>query len=554
VLLEALRSRSSGVRSSGAADLSVLVGCRLVEDSEGVGQSHDGGGGVDVVAVGPAPEELRVSAPMPCDLPEARFVVLKKSPPAFTYLQSAERVWPSETLPEGAPSERTLTAAGALAGLCVVNQCQLSLPLAPLFFQCLLRGPQEGRQRQAAGGRSAVEDLLRLDPAFAATVDKVQGMNAQDLRDASAASGLQLPRTGDLDSEREAYLEAAAEDRLSAARTWQIPAVGRGFFSVVPRRLADDLQLSPEDLVEIVCGIDDGMKDFDFRRVFRVVMDSDLEQCEPLQSTFWRVVDSLEPQRKRQLLTFITGIDKLPAPRAEKISIDMPFVAFGLEDYRRALEMIPQSHTCDNILELPNYWEALQKTKPNAPRRRLEEELESILRSKLDVAMDNASGYGLDAVENQSFPGSSPQPASRPSGHEPPADRLSMSGNLEVPSLDAVGSPRPSSRGSLQIPQLPSSARRSVGAASEDINSMSGISSEDPFSARSRSSTGAAAQSSAAAGGGTVEAEVVEEKPSPEKERRDPTSPAGGAAGEEDGYSEDDYEDEFDFEEDSLGL
>ena len=30
--------------------------------------------------------------------------------------------------------------------------------------------------------------------------------------------------------------------------------------------------------------------------------------------------------------------------------------------------MVPQSHTCDNILELPNYWEALLKTKTDEAR------------------------------------------------------------------------------------------------------------------------------------------------------------------------------------------
>ena len=71
--------------------------------------------------------------------------------------------------------------------------------------------------------------------------------------------------------------------------------------------------------------------------------------------------------------------------------MELPFLPFGVDEQRRMLAMVPQSHTCDNILELPNYWEALLKTKTDEarpPRRgsrgcnALEGELRRIVREK----------------------------------------------------------------------------------------------------------------------------------------------------------------------------
>ena len=39
--------------------------------------------------------------------------------------------------------------------------------------------------------------------------------------------------------------------------------------------------------------------------------------------------------------------------------VEAPFVALGAAESRAQLGMLPQAHTCDNLLELPNYWVAL---------------------------------------------------------------------------------------------------------------------------------------------------------------------------------------------------
>lgn len=54
----------------------------------------------------------------------------------------------------------------------------------------------------------------------------------------------------------------------------------------------------------------------------------------------------------------------LPAKGSEQLSITFPFVAYGPKHQYKMLGMLPQSHTCTNTLELPNYAEAVIATEP----------------------------------------------------------------------------------------------------------------------------------------------------------------------------------------------
>lgn len=45
--------------------------------------------------------------------------------------------------------------------------------------------------------------------------------------------------------------------------------------------------------------------------------------------------------------------------------LSFPFVAYGMKQHQQLLGTLPQSHTCANTLELPNYTESLLATNPH---------------------------------------------------------------------------------------------------------------------------------------------------------------------------------------------
>ena len=310
--------------------------------------------------------------------------------PLLVYHQQSEGVWLNHALARQDQNEQRLRSLGALMGLTIANQCQLDLRLPELFFHMLT----------TPGYSPARTELANLDAAFAAQINAVDTMADGEFSRLLVADALPSSMS------RSAYIENAVAEHFSAVE-WQLDALREGFYGAVPLSVLAELAPVAHDLSRIVCGARDDRPDVDFafRKVFQVVMDAALQHCAPLHDAFWEVVDGLTPQEKRGLLLFVTGISKLPEAGTEFLTIEMPFMPYGLEEHRKMLAMIPQSHTCDNILELPNYWEALLKTRPPPSENdeqhlaMLREELRRVLKEKLALAIANAHGYGLDSLE-----------------------------------------------------------------------------------------------------------------------------------------------------------
>jgi len=192
---------------------------------------------------------------------------------------------------------------------------------------------------------------------------------------------------------------------------WQLAELHTGFDAVLPRKLLAPLQLSAPQLMAIVCrgsvavapdGGAAGAKgaaapksaDFSIRVVFRVVEDPELIECGLLREALWAVLDAWPVEQKRLLLKFCTGSDRLPAPGTEVLSVQMPFSPTGDKETRAMVQMLPQAHTCDNILELPNYYAALVAR--GVQETALKAELRSTIQDRFMLAVSSCDGYGLD--------------------------------------------------------------------------------------------------------------------------------------------------------------
>ena len=142
-----------------------------------------------------------------------------------------------------------------------------------------------------------------------------------------------------------------------------------------------------------MCGAaSDEAADFSLRATFRVVEDEELRGCPPLRDALWAVLEGWPPPRKRALVRFVTGSARppqlypitptpilpltlartptptpvqtpnsnpnpdpdqarLPAAGTELLRVQMPFVAFGAAEVASFAQTLPQSHTCDDLLE-----------------------------------------------------------------------------------------------------------------------------------------------------------------------------------------------------------
>jgi hypothetical protein len=353
-------------------------------------------------------------------------VVLRFSSPALRY---------NATLRRSPETELQYLVIGRMVAAALADRCKMDTVLSEHVFAHLLAADL------ATDYRPTAYDLQRFDAGVAQNVLSAYDASASQLADMIEEADL-----GDDVKTAEQFVAASCRELMLESVRWQADAMQRGFQLGAPtgagvmggggsgsgsgsnkgkpgnnspnsrnrdrgggggggnnnnnnngswaRRFA----LTPRDLQIIVCGVPDTTADFDFRKVFRVVEDPELQQCHPLREALWAIIDGLDRVQKRKLLRFITGVDRLPSAGTEMMKIEMPFMAYSLEEHAKTLMMMPQAHTCDNILELPNYWQSLKAVRrvDDDADPALAAELRKLIREKVETAFSLSDGFGLD--------------------------------------------------------------------------------------------------------------------------------------------------------------
>ena len=337
------------------------------------------------------------------------------------YAPASRQHW----LPLVPPSEsrrRLLWYAGWLVGQTMCNRSPLQVSLPPLLFRCLLAAAVSPPGSPPPAASLAL--LKEFDPAAANNLAGIATLKPADFAAMCELDGLEPAATS-----RDAYVHQAADRLLYGGDEaggepgvrWQLRALAEGFEHAVPRATLSAMHFSAPQLAHAICGLPQSTEgpsaDFSIRTAFRVAVAEELSACKPLATTLWKVLDNWKPPAKRALVQFITGSDRLPPPGGEVLTIQPPFDADGLEG-KELLGMLPQAHTCDNLLELPNYWEGLCVARRASPStvqaaeqeaeqatggrsaspeaQALLDELASILHARLDTAVHECAAYSLD--------------------------------------------------------------------------------------------------------------------------------------------------------------
>eukprot|EP00798_Chlamydomonas_sp_ICE-L_P021531 gene21531-28521_t len=358
-------------------------------------------------------------------------------PTLFTYNRSAGTYWYSASLSKSPQLEAAYRLAGWLTGQGIVNRAPLGLSLPSVLFQAMLEGD----------AFSPTLDLLKeFDPDAAASITQVISLPKDQLQSMMEMEDLPISTTA------AQYMVHATKQILVEAVDWQSSAFRSGFLSALDRKLLSDNCLGPQELSAVVAGgaalsaagdLPDFQKLFrvvldkelrvgilvqgypnscsargaalsaagdlpDFQKLFQVVLDEELS-VGILGDLLWEVLAGWEAERRKAFLHFVTGSPRPPVPGTELLKVEAPFVAFGLAEYKAQLGMLPQAHTCDNLLELPDYWrlsavfadwtKGYKKSSdvPSGEKPQLVSQCKSILDDRLTIAVTTGiQGYGLD--------------------------------------------------------------------------------------------------------------------------------------------------------------
>ena len=312
------------------------------------------------------------------------YVYRKRQAQLFTYHQPTESYWFNSNLDECDEFILKYTAIGRLLATAITDRCTIDLPLALPVFQHLMHGPSF---------RPTLSDLENFDPDSHSMALRIASMTDKEFAQILAAEGTESMT-------QKHYVDQMVHSLLVEDVAWQSKALRQGFNLGTKSKWWKKLEFSPSDLQLLVCGSNlKGGKIPDFRTLFRVHEDPELVQHEHLRECLWSVIDKMSNDQMRQFLKFVTGVSRLPIPGTETVKIEMPFMVYGHEEHKKNLERLPQAHTCDNILELPNYWESLIEVHGDEGETdvaAMKTKLEAHMQAKFLCAIQNAEGFGLD--------------------------------------------------------------------------------------------------------------------------------------------------------------
>ena len=263
---------------------------------------------------------------------------------------------------------------GLVIGLAIHNGVILDLSFPRLVWSKLLGNevglsdlteafPETGaglhRLLEWDSGRDggSVADVFCLD--FTATVQHLDTTHTVELQ----------PGGADIDvteENRSEYVASFAKWRMHDSVAQAFASFRRGFLL-----LCDGLHLglfSATELEELVCG----SRHLDFAELQAHTRYEGFTEQSPTVVHFWEVAHQLSTEEKKLLLTFATGTDRAPLGGLKNLEPKFAIQRAGPDSM-----LLPTSHTCFNVLCLPEY-----KTRAK-------------LRSLLHTAIHNAAGFGF---------------------------------------------------------------------------------------------------------------------------------------------------------------
>ncbi|KAJ2490772.1 hypothetical protein IWW37_002875 [Coemansia sp. RSA 2050] len=274
-------------------------------------------------------------------------------------------------LPQANPTPDALEEmrlTGQLIGLAVYNAVILDIHLPPALYKKLL-GIQVDRN-----------DLREVDPALYHGLTQLMLLSAEELESLERTfeveyddmgllrthelipNGAQTMLTAD---NREMFIDSYVDFLFNSSCARQFAEFKAGFDRICNMSYVRFMR--PQELELLVCGC----SDLDFGALEgSTIYDGGYSRDAQVIKHFWRVVGEFSDELKRKLLFFATSSDRVPIGGLSKLH-------FVIAKNGGDSDRLPTSHTCFNVLLLPEY-STIDK-----------------LRERLLTAIHNSEGFGM---------------------------------------------------------------------------------------------------------------------------------------------------------------
>ncbi|KAJ2857872.1 hypothetical protein J3B02_000702 [Coemansia erecta] len=257
---------------------------------------------------------------------------------------------------------------GQLIGLAVYNAVILDIHLPPAMYKKLLGVPVSREDLRDIDPalhhglmqllKLSAEELEFLDRSFEVEYDNVGELRTAEL----IPNGAHTPLTA---SNRELFIDKYVEFVFDKSCEKQFLAFKSGFDRICGASYVRFMR--PRELELLVCGC----SDLDFAALEgSTIYDGGYTRTTKVIQYFWQVVSEFSDELKRKLLFFATSSDRVPIGGLSKLH-------FVIAKNGGDSDRLPTSHTCFNVLLLPEY-STIDK-----------------LRERLLTAIHNSEGFGM---------------------------------------------------------------------------------------------------------------------------------------------------------------
>lgn len=257
---------------------------------------------------------------------------------------------------------------GQLTGLAVYNAVILDLHLPPAIYKKLLDVPVTR------------DDLREVDPALYHGLTQLLKMTAEDLEALDRSFEVEYMHLGQLHcheliqdgsnvqittDNRDQFIDKYVDFIFNTSCEKQFAEFKSGFDRICGTSYVRLMQ--PRELELLVCGC----SDLDFKALEKsTIYDGGYTKDTQVIQHFWKVVGEFTDELRRKLLFFATSSDRVPIGGLSKLH-------FVIAKNGGDSDRLPTSHTCFNVLLLPEYT-TLDK-----------------LRERLLTAIHNSEGFGM---------------------------------------------------------------------------------------------------------------------------------------------------------------
>ena len=285
-----------------------------------------------------------------------------------------------------------LTLVGICFGLAIYNQCLMGIPLPLAGYKLLLEDPESGSERAALN----LKDLEVLSPTTASSLrsllyyEETDAARVEDVFCLNFTAGFshfgehkELPLVPGGESinvtsvNRQEYAEKYVSFVLREGIRKQWAAFFNGFKVMCDGKGL--LMLRPRELEALV----NGTTRLDFAELkVGAKYEGGFGESSPVVQWLWEILAGNEEREggdgmcfsleaRRRFLKFVTGCDRSPVGGLKSLKITIQ------RDGGADSQKLPTSHTCFNVLLMPEYPTKAQ------------------LYERLATAVDNSEGFGL---------------------------------------------------------------------------------------------------------------------------------------------------------------